>query len=215
MARRPRPAKDYRRRGPVREPYDLVLIICEGKKTEPQYFRGLRQMHRLSSANVMIVPSQYGNDPVSLVKFAIDKHREDKGLYNRMYCVFDRNGHAGYQQALDAVAKSPLAKAQKLFAITSVPCFEIWVLLHFAYSTAPFAAAGPKSSCDRVIDAVHVHFLEYEKASADVYEKLEPRIEAALANAKLLAKHNTDTGSQNPSTLVHELVHYLRALKAN
>jgi hypothetical protein len=213
MARRPKAAGYYRRRRPVRDPYDLVLIVCEGEKTEPEYFRGLRRACQLSSANVRIVPSHYGNDPVSLVRFAIDKYREDKGLYSRMYCVFDRNGHAGYQDALDLVANAPLGKTGKLFATTSIPCFEVWVLLHFHYSTAAFTPVGAKSGCDRVIDAIKTHFPEYQKAFFEVFDRLHPNIDTAISNAQKLSTHNAATASTNPATRVHELVQYLRGLK--
>ncbi len=161
----------------------------------------------------MILPSHYGNDLVSLVKFAIDKYGEEKGIYDRMYCVFDRDGHAGYQDALNAIANSDLGKSGKLRAITSIPCFEIWVLLHFNYSTAPFAPSGNKSGCDKVLSVIRDHVKGYQKAFVDVFEVLNPRTDTAVANALKLAKHNGKTGSNNPATKVHELVAYLRNLK--
>lgn len=35
MARRDRSRHSLKRQGPKREPYDRVLIVCEGEKTEP------------------------------------------------------------------------------------------------------------------------------------------------------------------------------------
>jgi hypothetical protein len=153
--------------------------VSEGSKTEPAYFSGLRKAHRLSSANVMIVPSHYGHDPINLIRFAIDKNKEEKDVFDRMYCVFDRDGHAGFQDALNLVANSPLGKAKRLFACTSVPCFEVWVLLHFHYSTAGFTPVGNKSGCDRVIDAIRGHFGKYQKAFVNekwlrLFEQLSP-----------------------------------------
>ena len=43
--------------GPQRESYDRVLIVCEGKKTEPSYFGDLLTHYRLSMANIEIVGS--------------------------------------------------------------------------------------------------------------------------------------------------------------
>jgi len=43
--RRERRTKDIKRRKSVRAPYDKVLIVCEGEKTEPNYFNDLRQHH--------------------------------------------------------------------------------------------------------------------------------------------------------------------------
>lgn len=209
MARRkPRSALSYRRKGAIREPYDVVLIVCEGEKTEPEYFTGLKQAYRLSGANIRITHSD-GSDPVSIVKYALEVGSE----FDRVFCVFDRNGHVNYQQALDKIARSSLAKKGKLEEITSVPCFEVWILLHFGYSTAPFVKAGNKSACDKVVDAVRAHLPAYQKALAGVFEQLRPRVDDAVTNGKQLAQYNDDTGSENPATRVHELVRYLRALK--
>jgi len=98
--RKPRSASAFRRREALREPYDVVLIVCEGKKTEPEYLRGLQKTYRLSSANIKIVPGDRGNDPVSVVNFALEEHRQANGIFDRVYCVFDRNGHANYEEAL-------------------------------------------------------------------------------------------------------------------
>ena len=211
MARRkPRSARTYRRREEVRESYDVVLIVCEGEKTEQEYFEGLKRAYRLSGANIKIVPGD-GNDPVSIVKHALTEYR--KGGYDHVFCVFDRDGHANYQEALDRAASSPPGKKGRLEAVTSVPCFEIWVLLHFAYSTAPFMKTGNKSACDNVIDAVRDHLPEYQKAMMGVFEQLEPHTGRAVTHADRLARHNRDTASDNPATNVHELVKYLRELK--
>jgi len=208
--RRPRATRTYRRKGAIREPYDVVLIVCEGEKTEPGYFEGLKKAHRLNSANIEVVSGE-GSDPVSIVKHALRERQ--KGGYDRVFCVFDRNGHMNYQQALDLVGNSSPGKKGKVVAINSVPCFEIWVLLHFDYSTAPFATSGGRSACDNVVRAIRGHMPGYQKALANLYEQLQPRVDNAITNGNRLAQYNLDTRSENPATRVHELVSYLRDLK--
>ena len=172
----------------------------------------MRNVYRLSSANITIVPGN-GNDPVSIVKHAFEEYRRAGEIYDRVFCVFDRNGHANYQEAMNLIAASQIGRDGKLQEITSVPCFELWVLLHFAFSTAPFVAAGGRSACDNVINAVRVHMPEYDKALSDVFERLHPQLDTALSYGERLTKHNRDTDSVNPATRVHELVRYLRELK--
>ena len=58
--RKAREAESLRRQAAKRVPYDVVLIVCEGEKTEPYYFKGLRKHLRLSNAN--IVPSALYGD---------------------------------------------------------------------------------------------------------------------------------------------------------
>lgn len=203
--RRPR---SYARRGPVREPYDAVVIVCEGSKTEPYYFNRLRVVYRLSSANIKVMPAD-NSDPMSVVRCA--ESELIRGGYNRAYCVFDRNGHANYALALTTISQSQ--HRDRLFAITSVPCFEVWILLHYIFSTAPFTTVGNDSAGDRVFKEVRKHFPTYVKGYPQAFDDLLDKLEQAIKNGIQLEKHNIKTGSNNPATSVHILVDYLINLK--
>ena len=205
-----RRSRSYARTAPIREPYDYVLILCEGGKTEPNYFRALRQAYRLSSANVEIAKPG-ANDPLGIVAEADARITADR--FDRAYCVFDRDGHANYQQALHVVATCQNGRNGRLIATPSVPCFELWILLHFAFSTAPYNAVGNNSACDSVLRALKVHFSDYSKGHQDVYNRIAAQMTQAMTHARRLTLHNQQTGSENPATLVHDLVHYLCNLK--
>jgi hypothetical protein len=211
VGRRRRSPADYARRAPVREPYDYVLIVCEGAKTEPNYFQGLKVTHRLSSANIKVMPAD-GTDPMSIVRFAIEEIARTPE-YNKVYCVFDRNGHANYDQALDLVARSPLGRAGQLVAITSWPCFEIWLLLHYEYTTAEFVATGTRSACEEVIRRLKRHYPDYDKRRAEVFSETAQHLPTAMRNARQLFRFNQQNDVTNPGTGVHTLVEYLTTLK--
>jgi len=68
--RKERTAGLLRRRRAMKASYDVILIVCEGAKTEPNYFTELKNAFRLSNANVMICGR--GSDPLSVVDFAIE-----------------------------------------------------------------------------------------------------------------------------------------------
>ena len=210
MARRkPRQRGQLRRKGPKREPYDRVLIVCEGSKTEPSYFRSLMDRYRLSTANVVITGS--GSDPRSLVNTAkklqdIEKRQGDQ--YNAVYCVFDRDQHAHFNTA------SNEALSAKLKLARSWPCFEFWLLLHFVYHRRPYASSGNRSAADNCVGDLQEHLLNYTKGNAGVFEALEGRMETAKFNAGRALLDVKVTGRCNPSTEVHCLVAYLQALKS-
>ena len=204
-----RPPQSYKRRGPQREPYDYVLIVCEGAKTEPDYFQKLKEVYRLSNANVQIARPD-ATDPMSLVTFA-ETMMTERG-FDRAYCVFDRDGHANYGAALSHIT-STYGTDGRLRAITSVPCFEFWILLHFRYTSASYNSIGNQSACDRVVGEVRRHFADYAKGNRNVYDRLADRREMAIEHAKRLLKENATTGATNPATRVHELVEYLCNLK--
>jgi len=103
-----------------------------------------------------------------------------------------------------------MANKSNIIACISNPCFEVWFLLHFSYSTR----------CLNVFEDVKMELLkympDYEK-NKDVYHKLQPYQDKAIMNAKKLESHHKNEGKTkvrdcNPSTRVHELVEYLDKL---
>jgi len=213
MARRPaRAAKAFQRGKAERAPRELVLIVCEGEKTEKNYLRSLCNDLRLSGASVTIIPSHRGSDPVSVVTYAIDRYKEDDSIYARVYCVFDRDTHANFKEAMAFAESSALARKGVLHTALSVPCFEFWVLLHFAYSSAPFTPSGGRSPCDNVIEAMRRHIDDYAKSMEGLYDRIKPLTDQALAHADRLETENLRSGSPNPATGVHKLIRYLREL---
>lgn len=213
--RRARKAETLRRKLAKRAPYDVVLIVCEGLKTEPYYFSELRRHLRLSNANIVIADKKTGTDPLSVVNFAIEKYRKEKDLpYDRVYCVFDKDKHTTYSAALDKIKSTHLKKGTSLHATTSVPCFEIWLLLHYVYTTRSFIAAGNASNCELVVSEIKHHISDYQKGSRDIYAKINNKMDAAITNAKKLEQFHKTSGTDNPSTKVYELVEYLQNLKS-
>jgi len=205
-----RRSNTYARRASSREPYDYVLIVCEGGKTEPNYFHGLKRAYRLSNANIEIAYAG-ATDPLSIVNYANSRLTEEG--FDRAYCVFDRDRHSNYQQALNFVQTRDNGRARRLFAVPSVPCFEVWILLHFGYSTAPYNASGSNSACDNVLRALKEHFPDYAKGFREVYGRVAPKTAQAITHARRLDGHNSQTNSSNPYTRVHDLVEYLCNLK--
>lgn len=75
------------------------LIVCEGSKTEPNYFREFCDIHRLLASRVSIVPSE-GSSPDRVVRHAEILYHEDVAFgsdsYDRVFCVFDQDKHPSY-----------------------------------------------------------------------------------------------------------------------
>ena len=205
-----RTRESYSRRGPTREPYDVVLIVCEGQKTEPFYFEGLRAAYGLSSANIVVRPM--GRDPLSLVDFAISELERDD-TFTHAYCVFDRDGHATFDAAIQKSRDCALGKRGRLRLAVSVPCFEIWPLLHFRFSSAAIVAGGGKTPGEKALALLQNEMPDYLKGSRGIFEKLAPKLDAALQYAEKLCQHNQESDSDNPSTTIHDLVNYLMRLK--
>lgn len=213
--RKARRAKELERSQGRRAAYDKVLIVCEGEKTEPNYFCELKDHYRLNSANVQVT-GECGSDPVSVAEYALRKYREarDAGdAYDRVFCVFDKDCHATYLQALDVIARARPKKV--FFAITSVPCFEYWLLLHFVFTDQPFHTTGNTSICTQVIQELKKYCPDYENRLSSVFERLFGQLDFAKANARRGLKAAQVSHTDNPSTRAHELVEYLQNLNTS
>ena len=208
--RKERKAESLRRRRALKAPYDVILIVCEGKKTEPIYFNELKKAFRLSNANIKVCGR--GSDPLSVVDFAIETYRKEPE-FDRVYCVFDRDRHTTYHMALDKIRHTGLSKRSRIFAIPSVPCFEFWLLLHFTYTTRPFDAPPGNSICSRVIEELMNYLPAYRKGQQDFFYKMQDKLDNAISNSRRVEQFHQTSGTDNPSTLVHSLVDYLRDLK--
>ncbi len=191
------------RRKYVRDPYDKVLIVCEGEKTEPNYFNGLKNHLRLKSANVAIVGE--GATPAKIVERAkeLEKREKERGdPFDKVFCVFDKDRHTDYQKALDQL------KARKNYAaITSVPAFEYWLILHFRYTTSPY------QDTSALVRDLKKHLPDYEKNDASIFGKLQDKLETAKENAARSLEDRNRAKTDNPSTKVHILVQALHAIK--
>ena len=201
---RNRPARS----GPQREPYDRVLIVCEGKRTEPLYFGEIASRYRLSTANIKVVGS--GADPRTVVQEAKkerDRERRHGEKYDRVYCVFDRDEHATFHDACNE------AGPNRLMVAASWPCFEYWLRLHCGFSRQPYASSGGRSPAQNCLHELCKLLPGYAKAARGVFLMVENRLEEAKVHAARALADAEATGEFNPSTRVHELVEYLQSLK--
>jgi hypothetical protein len=211
-ARAARREQDLRRKEGRRAPRPTVWVVCEGVRTEPNYFEGLLRSLGMNPGLVKVAPSQYGSDPLSVVRYAEDALKDDPGI-DTIWCVLDRDRHTNFDKALDRIAaKRP--RYARLHAATSTPCFEFWLLLHRRNATSPFRSADSGSECDEVRKVLLREVPDYDKAARDVFERFQQGLDDAITRAQRLAEDNALTGSTNPETTVHRLVLRMRELRA-
>lgn len=215
MSDRKRTRRSLARKGPTRQPYDRVLIVCEGEKTEPNYLRELIAHYQLSSAEVAIV-GDGGTAPISVVQRALKAFEKDPD-YNAVFCVFDRDGHESFDRALRTIEEAqPLERRAgkrrvgeaKFEAITSVPCFEYWILLHYQYTTAPMPRFANVEARLKVIPA----HATYTKGAKGLFTTTYANLAAALSNADKANRQATENQTDNPTTKFPTLIRYLQDL---
>jgi RloB-like protein len=193
----------FRRRPGQRQPRAITLVVCEGE-TEVSYFEAAREHYRLTSAEV-VACNAAGSAPISVVEYA-ERRAAEQGSYDTIFCVFDRDQHESFARALDRIQSLARRSRNRLniFAATSTPCFELWVLLHFERTDRPFA------HCDEAVARIRgKHLPDYIKADLATSKRLLANVEVALANAAWLAGRRADTGG-NPSTDVHLTIAHMK-----
>ena len=193
------------------------LIVCEGTKTEPYYFRELLDDLQIRQQTVRIARND-GASPDRVVAHALALYEDDAlsgDAYDTVYCVFDRDKHTTFEAAVQRT-KDLSAAAKPLVAITSTPCFEVWLLLHFGYTDQPFHHAGKKSVGDQVINALKAKsgFEKYSKGQTGIYTHLKEKLADAINHATQLRKHCQATGSINPATEIDQLILTLKSLNS-
>jgi hypothetical protein len=192
-------AKALKRKVYIRNPRDKFLIVCEGAKTEPNYFRSFR----LTSSCVKDVFG-IGDNTEELVRRTIE-YKKTAGRYgiryDQIWCVFDKDAFP-VQNFNDAIA---LANREGIRVAYSNEAFELWYLLHFDYLCTATNRADYITMLTRKLGT------QYQKNSEAMYQKLFDKQANAIKNAKcLLASYSPCVSSQNnPSTTVHLLVEEL------
>ena len=211
--RKARDVRSFRRKLARRAQYDMVLIVCEGEKPEPNYFRALIDDLQLNTANIRIAKNTAGSSPRNVVDTARKEYKKEKD-YDAVYCVFDKDQHPSYTEALDIIRREK-ARGKRgcpIYAITSIPCFEFWILLHFTYTTKGFDT-GHGSICANVISDLKGYIPGYGKGDTVTYQATRERISSAISNAKKVEHHCQSGSTDTPSTDIYKLVEYLQHLK--
>jgi hypothetical protein len=180
----------------TRDPLPRVLIVCEGEKTEPNYFRAFR----LTSVDVVVHGA--GSETLRVVEEA-ERIDAAEGPFDAVWCVFDRddNPAAHFNEAIRRASRP------RYHAAWSNEAFELWYVLHFEYLQAAVARS-------RYFERLTAHLgRTYAKNDPGLYAVLQTREDTAVRNAdKLLATHaeGATPSACCPATTVHHLVRYLR-----
>lgn len=186
----------------------VMLLEVEGKNNQTEQLYFLNFNSQSSPYSIRVLKSG-DTDPVRMSK-AIRKAWEDKGLSGN-------DGDVGFVLAdldLNSEKESQFHASEKYLQdipvsfCVSNPCFEVWYLLHFDYSTHSF------SSNSEVINNLKQYIPNYQK-NGDYYPVLIGKTSDAIKNAKKLSNFHEGLQYQwvsiqcNPQTDVYRIVELL------
>jgi hypothetical protein len=188
------------RRTPFRDPRPVILIVCEGERTEKEYFEGFARARRNQAVRIKIARDH--GVPRSLVEIAKTYKREAEAAakkqgdpylaYDAVWCVFDVDEHPRIPDVRQ------MARDNGIELAISNPCFELWLLLHFR------ASPGMQHR-DKVRGMVSGYVAGYDKGVE--FAQYSAGYPQAVRRAEQLDKkaEEEDDAGRNPTTGVYRL----------
>lgn len=137
--------------------------------------------------HICISPSQLGTQPLQVVNSAVALFHEKKRAFEKVFAIFNRDDHSTYKNATNKV--EPLSSNGDLIndegnqatfeAIVSVPCFELWLLLHYADIQSCFHRR-------EILHRLRMHIANYEKGQNGLYKLTQGLLTVATERAEKL-----------------------------
>jgi hypothetical protein len=178
-----------------------ILIVCEGEKTEPNYFRKFPENPEVYDR---IDIHGTGYNTVSLVNEAIklkNEAQKKKEPYIEVWCVFDKDDFS-LELFINAIL---LAGRNQIKCAYSIEAFEIWYMLHYHYYDTALSREQYKEKITELLGK------PYQKNNEEMYQLLQNRQKTALQNGQKLYLRQSELPlrEQNPVTTVFKLVERL------
>ena len=188
------------------------LIVCEGKKTEPNYFKAFidnrwSEVKEIKVAGCGCSTCQLINEAK---KIREKLERERPVSFDRVWLVFDKDEFKDFNKAIED------AKKEKMNCAWSNEAFELWYVLHFQYlDTGVDRKQYIEMIEDKVRKASKDKNFKYKKNDVGFYQILQEHgnEDFAFKNAEKLRnrhKGKVDYAAHNPRTEVDLLVKELR-----
>ena len=213
--------EEEKRKRDFRTKRQFYLIVCEGEKTEPNYFKGLKEdLPKGVLTYYQIDIEGTGRNTQSLVdeamRLKLTYEKENSRPIDRLWVVFDKDSFAAqdFNSAIQRCSNSN----PEIGCAWSNEAFELWYLLHFHF----YNNAINRTDYQQLIEGnlrphVGEHY-RYLKNSEEMNDLLKTygNQDNAIRNAKSLTQNHEgrqDFANQNPCTMVWKLVEELMGLK--
>ncbi|TAE49877.1 MAG: RloB domain-containing protein [Bacteroidetes bacterium] len=193
------------------------LIVCEGEKTEPNYFLAWKRKLPRGVVEYIEIEGK-GANTLSLVGQAERIRSRKEAARGRSFdftwAVFDRDSFPS-DHFDNAIHKCEQLKPP-IRSIWSNEAFELWFLLHLEFVNTGMKREDYKSRIEQWLSSRMGIPFSYEKNRADMYEILQRYGNEAQAIKWAQQLEASHTGSRfsshNPCTKVHLLIGELNKL---
>lgn len=195
-----------------------ILIVCEGEKTEPGYFKTLkdllevkfRDLVDLKKVNLkeLIEIDGSGKNTKSLVRHTLRLKAQASIPFGHVWCVFDKDSFTN-EQFNSAIIN---AEKEDIEVAWSNEAIELWFLLHFEYISTGITRYQYIDKLNYISKSIGLG--KYEKNMDGIYNILKEygSQDFAIGNAKRLLKDGFNYADMKPATTVYKLIELLEGL---
>ena len=190
---------------PTRKRKKLIVVGTEGfNKSEALY---LHELEKKQEVYHFLFAHGNETDPVKVVRNTAKRAKIEELSYRQgdmAISIFDLDLDNAKKSQLEEAKR--IAKQKNIELITSNPCFEVWYLEHFGYTSKPFS-----NNADVIRDLTK-KMPGYRKNQCDI-DILYPRTDDAVNNCKRLLEYHSENGEAhefaNPRTDVYAVAEIL------
>ncbi len=191
------------RRPASRNPKAKMIIVCEGRVTEPLYLSSFAR-HCGAYLGVDLVLEGGAGVPLSVVRRARQLFRESTSEFSerdQAWAVFDRDAHPGFEQAINEAGAGSISVAY------SNPCFELWLVLHMREHDSPVQRA----EIQRILQGLMPAYDPKKSKRVDFFA-ISDAVEVAERRAEVMDRRRANEGAPrgNPSCTVYKLTREIR-----
>ncbi len=188
------------------------LIVTEGTKTEPQYFRAIKDtINQKYHGRIQLDIYGEGDNTVGLFEKAKRRAVGNPAVtYKHVWVVYDTDDFPSDRINKTAEMCQASSGDDTIYhAVWSNQCIELWYLLHFSYFHSDVSRSGYWPKLSEWVGSIGAG--SYEKNRADMFDILRPYMDVAIANARKLERQNVGKPPANaaPGTKVYELIEKL------
>lgn len=189
------------------------LIVTEGERTEPLYFKGIQKLIKQKiggTIDVVEIPiiDIYGEGSSTgrLIERTERIVKEAKIIYQNIWVVFDKDDFEDFDEALK------IGENKGYNLAWSNQSFEYWLYMHFYYSDSSLHRDDWNKKLDEIFAQYNLGDGTYRKNYEDIYSLVDSfdGVNTAIRNAKRRMAdfdESKDLPSEyDPGTKVHELV---------
>lgn len=193
------------------------LIVTEGERTEPLYFKGMQKLIQEKIGGIVDVIEQplvdihgKGCSTGKLIEVTDQIVKDAKVMYQNIWIVFDKDDFEDFDQAI----KDGMNRGYHI--AWSNQSFEYWLYLHFNYSDSALHRHQWNAKLNELFKQYNLGDGTYQKNYDNIYDLVDmyDGVDTAIRNAKRrmaeFAKGGYKPSEYDPGTMVHKLVEELK-----